>query len=545
MTPLPERPERIHGLDVAGAAAVAVAVLLVRAIPVLSSSFPLNDGGLFFAMARDLQRAGLQWPATTSYNGGGIPFTYPPLGLYLAAVLSSVSPISLIDVVRWLPLVFSVLTVPAVYLLAREVLASRFHALVAAAAFAVVPEGFVWAIEGGGITRAPGMLFALLAVALAARTAGDGRRRTVVAAGVLGGLAVLTHPNAALFTVIAVLLLALRHPTRRSIARVGAIYALTLLVSSPWWIVALVRLGPRGLASTGVIGDPIDTLIRGSFGLVTFEFTREALLPVVAALGLVGLVLCLSRRMWLLPIWVSMEVLIDPRLGRMYAMVPLAMLAAVGFVDAVVAAVVRTSAPIPRGSPDRLVPAGIWTVRAGRWTLIFGLVFTTFAAMYAGLLAGSPDRAVPDAVRSAMAWPADNTLPGARFAVVTGDQSGILGDQEWFPVLSGRISQATVQGTEWLGPGAWTRANEVNGALQECASGTVACLEQWSARYDITLDHVFLPKGQLGAPGSPADCCGTLRESLAGSPHFRLVYDGEGATIYRREPDALLAGRRR
>lgn len=59
---------------------------VVRIFPVLGSEMPINDGGLFFAMARDIQAANFKLPLETSYNLAGIPFAYPPLALYIAAV---------------------------------------------------------------------------------------------------------------------------------------------------------------------------------------------------------------------------------------------------------------------------------------------------------------------------------------------------------------------------------------------------------------------------------------------------------------------------
>jgi len=70
--------------------ALVSAVLLgvgVRAFHVLSHGFPLNDGGLFFSMVRDLQAAHYHLPAFTSYNDAGIPYAYSPLGFYLAGLL--------------------------------------------------------------------------------------------------------------------------------------------------------------------------------------------------------------------------------------------------------------------------------------------------------------------------------------------------------------------------------------------------------------------------------------------------------------------------
>jgi len=102
--------------------AVAAAVRLTHT---LREPFPLNDGGLFFAMVRDIQAAGYMLPEYTRYNGGDIPFAYPPLSLYLAALLDPVVPGSLETLFRVLPLAGSVLVVWAFAHLARAMLPGR------------------------------------------------------------------------------------------------------------------------------------------------------------------------------------------------------------------------------------------------------------------------------------------------------------------------------------------------------------------------------------------------------------------------------------
>ena len=110
--------------------------LLLRAIPVLSSDFPLNDGGLFFAMTRDLQNASSRFRRSRRTTGSRSRSCIRRLGFYLAGGLSSVFGIGLIDVFRFLPLILATLMIPAVYLLAREILGTRFQALLATWAFA-------------------------------------------------------------------------------------------------------------------------------------------------------------------------------------------------------------------------------------------------------------------------------------------------------------------------------------------------------------------------------------------------------------------------
>src|SRR3954454_12576206 len=75
---------------------------LVRGWHIWSADFPLNDGGLFYAMVRDIQAAHYHLPAYTSYNGGHIPFGYSPFAFYLTALLNSATGVSLITLFRLL-----------------------------------------------------------------------------------------------------------------------------------------------------------------------------------------------------------------------------------------------------------------------------------------------------------------------------------------------------------------------------------------------------------------------------------------------------------
>ena len=113
-------------------------------------------------MAREIQAAHFALPLTTSYNLAGLPFAYPPLALYLAAFLDQLGPWTLLDLLRWLPLILNLLAIPAVYWLARLLLDNNRDADFAIIAFVLLPESFRWFIMGGGLTRSTGFLFAIL-----------------------------------------------------------------------------------------------------------------------------------------------------------------------------------------------------------------------------------------------------------------------------------------------------------------------------------------------------------------------------------------------
>ena len=87
-----------------------IAILLggiVRFMPPAMAGFPVNDGGMFYVMVEELKANHFLLPVFTQYNLAHIPFAYPPFGLYITALLSSLLHIPALDIIRWLPALVS------------------------------------------------------------------------------------------------------------------------------------------------------------------------------------------------------------------------------------------------------------------------------------------------------------------------------------------------------------------------------------------------------------------------------------------------------
>jgi hypothetical protein len=141
---------------------------------------------------------------------------------------------------------------------------------------------------------------------------------------------------------------------------------------------------------------------------------------------------------------------------------------------------------------------------------------------------------LPADEREAMAWVARETPDDARFVVVTHQPWTIDRTAEWFPVIAERRSIATVQGYEWI-RGAFADQLELNGDLQECAELGGACFDAWNEAYGLEYDYVFIPKTahiERGAPVDPDECCAALRGDLRADDRYKVVFDGDGATIF-------------
>jgi hypothetical protein len=493
-------------------AAVALAGLVVRAIPVALADFPVNDGGLFVAMTRGIEDAGWGLPVSISWNGSELPFAYPPLGFYLSGGISSMFGVDLTDVFRWLPLVASALVVPAVFLLGRELLRSDLGALVAALAYALAPASYVWLVQGGGVTRSPGMLLAVLTIWQVVRLVRDPGRRTAIVVGVLAGLTALVHPGAAIFAAVSAVLIWIFEGRTAGALRAGGVsVVIALLIAAPWLAITISRHGLDALLGVPSNGpEPVAALLAILAGRVTGTASFDPL----AIAGLVVAIVWLVRRQFLLPIWFGVATL----LSYQYGMVPFGML--IGSAAVLLASrMTPSTAGAARAAP--LVSLGI---------LGAALVFEAGASVLAVQNPGAPLHALGPERREAMAWVDANLEPEAELAVITNSVWSGDPDSEWFYLLAARRSVATVQGSEWLGEAAFEDQVQANRALQGCNDlASVSCVEDWLAEWGG--DYVYLPKGPIHGPGGPQDCCADLRQLLSGADGFTPVYDGPGATI--------------
>jgi hypothetical protein len=505
-------------------AAFTMVGAFARVAGTIDAGFPLNDGGLFYQMILDLQRSWPNLPEVSTYNGIDMPYAYPPLALYIGAALE---PAFGLDVMRLVPVVAATLCIPAFHLVARRLLPNILAPLAATLLFALVPRSFEWMTMGGGLTRSIGLLLALLTVWATLRMLDGAGRLVPVGAGALAGLTVLAHPQSALFIGLSgVVLLVARGVSGAVIGRGGIAVATAAIVLLPWLLVVLVRHGPDPLLSaSGTQPGPF----IGLLSLLSFELTGSRLFDVIGFLAAAGLLLSVLRRQWLLPAWLVLLMVLDSRGGATYASVPAALLAGRALVDLVLRPLWETrSADASRTpfAPLRKRPLNVLLTG----TLVAVAVVDAFGSQLAPTW---PGVALTPEQRSAMGGAAE-AAPDGEFLVVSGRVWAVDATAEWFPVLSGARSAATVQGHEWRGREEFRRYLDASDELRECASSTPACLDAWSDRWEIDFTHVYLPKGSLSGALGPDDCCAGLRELLRNDPSYAVTHDSDGATIFER-----------
>jgi hypothetical protein len=498
---------------------------IVRARPVLLADFPLNDGGLFYVMTEELQRAHFRLPEFTGYNAARIPFAYPPFGLYIAGMLAEVPSWTLMRVVQLLPLATTCATLVAFLLLARQMLTERVAVVAALIAFALVPRSFIWLVMGGGLTRAFGFLFTILALHQAYLLFTRKEMRFAIGAGVFAGLTPMSHLGTAPFLAASLVIFFIaygRH--RRGLIGMAIVGAIAIVVSAPWWV-AVVRVhGVAPFLAAGGTGGSI--LTPGNVGRAAVGrlarlgalATGEPLFPVIGVLAVLGGLASLRQRAFALPVWWVVTLALDSRAGETYATLPVSLLAGIG-----VAEVMR---------PLLFVRAASW--RGNALAVIVGgffVAYGTLAAMTRDEEMGAEAAVLASLSRDerdAMRWIASNTPPASRFFVVP--EVGWPYDKvsEWFPVLAARPSVATVQGREWLPNGEFARSVALYRTAQSCGGQSADCLDRWAAESGAAFSHVFIAR----PPGS--GCCRQLHESLRSDPRYALVFDGPGGEIFER-----------
>ena len=448
---------------------------LLRWVFFASSSFPLHDGGLFYVMVGDLIDNGFRLPAITSYNGASIPFLYPPLGLYIAGWLETILKTDRLQLFRILPLVLSIAAIPAFYFLAMEALKEKWTALAAMAVFSILPLSYAWVIMGGGVTRAFGEVFCLLALAFILRFLRSSHWQDLLPAAIFCGFTVLSHPEWALFLFYSAGLLcaaAVIEKRGRGVILSLAILIGTILITSPW--LAGVTSAHGGSLSLPLLDSGFN---RGSdiARFITISWTNEPFFPVLTMLAIAGLVAAARRKMWILVAWLPLVFFLQGRAADQKAVVPLALLGGLGI-----------------AALHRFLSAR-WSAWEGKRLAYFaaGLVWV-YAMLGSFLYVNQLIKPVRASFLEGVNWFRETTPQEATFLVISGETWEKDKYSEWIAALSGRRSLNVVQGYEWL-PGFSTRIdrfNKANAAYAQGGSRLLAWMEENGAR----ADYLVLPK---------------------------------------------------
>lgn len=507
--------------------------LLVRIPYFFIYDFALNDGALFVQMSDAIRSNGYILPETVAYNRTEIPFAYPPLSFYFVAFLTDLFRFNVLDVVRFMPLVFNILSICAFVLLASRWIKDKVILLYTSLFFPLIPRSYEWLIMGGGVTRSVGFFFALIAVYQANRMLLKYDIRQFVYCSLFLSLTVLSHLEWGITGVVTVSLLILsKQFSRRGFVLIIALGATVLITTSPWWMQILIRHGLDPFMAASKTSE-LEPQKLESIVLILKIFDTQLGIP-LSGLAIIGWLLSVARKDWFLPVWLITIFLTTPRHGATVAAMPLAILASVGLAQFLMPILIQAAtstkntfntvqvgwAKLTRNNRfiQRLIPNHV--VVSCVIAVIYILLMTKI-----NYTKDTPLVALTGSERSAMAWLKDNTPSQAEFIVLSRSLSW-QDDRvaEWFPVLSDRKSLTTAQGLEWM-PGDVFRSSveSIKELKRNQASGDNGLARYVESHYDsfqyvaVFIPHINASYGDFVESG-----------------RYKIVYDNDSVLVFEK-----------
>ncbi|WP_227377501.1 hypothetical protein [Haladaptatus halobius] len=496
-------------------AALSVAAILV-AIYYQSHPYPAYGAGLYLSIAEKILAHGYRPPTRIpGYTAEGVPFAYPPLGLYGTAVLLDFGahPITL---TRLLPGFITMIAVIPFYYLAREIVGSSFRAGVITILFAATPDLLQWHISAGGIVRAPAFLFTLTGLYYGVKLFQSKNRQSLVPAVVLFGLTLLTHPTYSAFFGASYVLLYVFYDRSLIGLVLGAGVAVGgFVIALPWLAYTILIHGIEPfIAAAGTHGGLFQTPSP-------FRLLSELGRPIAAGhtmsvwylLVLLGGGYLIAQRRFFLPVWFLLSVLLLHE--SRFSFIPGTM-------------VIGAWLTVPHNVGSDIVHhyATRWLLRGVTAGLL--LLMVTMGGFYA---AGTPlpgGTSLPSFIDNedleATAW-VDKEVPTDAEFVVIGDAA------EWFPYLSNRTIAVGLWGVEWNSPAAYQHHLRMYRRLSHCHTQT--CLSNQLRKNNVQPDYVYVPKGSYTVRGIRTHQLPRMRRSLLHSTDYLLVYENQGVMIFR------------
>jgi hypothetical protein len=501
---------------------ITLVALVLRLYPAWNSRMPLNDGGLFYTMINDLLHNHLSMPLFTTYNGGSIPFAYPPFAFYLATIIVKSLGVQTIDVVRLLPPILSVLSIPAIFALGRRLLKSDIMAAFAAMFFAFTPLAFDWQIMGGGLTRSLGQLFFILTINALYDFYVEPSPKNMVMVSMWAILTVYSHPESAEQALLVSCWVWIYYSRSKKmlIKSIGCAIIVAIL-TLPWWGTLLSRFGFAPIIAVfSSAGQQSVPFIGRVLILFTLNFADEPYLTLITVLGLIGLFIAFSKKQPFLPIWMLLALLIDSRSGSRFATIPLAMLAAIALKDAIIPAILH----IQKDQNDLLDLEQ--TLLGNNWLKIFTgyAIVTLVISAYFTSLNVRQNLTVLPAEKNALVWLSKNTETDAVIVAITGGRNPLLDAfTEWLPAISERHVSTSAFGQEWLDGKVFGDSLEAYRDLQACANDNETCLNSWMKQHGAFTYIIFVLR----------DRDYPLRAFLFQSGYYQQVYEKNGVSIFQ------------
>ncbi len=493
----------------------------------------MNDGGMFYSMILDLQKNNFSLPFFTSYNFSNIPYAYPPLSFYVAAILNEFLGIDLVSIFRYFPLFFNLLSIPAFYLLANEITLNERQSIIATAFYAILIPGYEWLITGGGLTRSPAQTYFILSLSFFINYGRTHKKSALFFSILTSALMTWHHLEYCWLLMFSLVIFCVRTFKFKECIQTGLIYlAGFLIITGPYWAIVITRHGFAPILSAVSSGE--FDLVKPISRLILMVYTEESLINYVNVLAIFGLLYCLFSGKHRIVIWFLLISFLNPRSANRSLIFPVSIFASIA-IDSLICP------ELDRLFHSRHSELSSNNEKKGYRHLKYSHIFILFSILYPfflGFLNALGGRPVLTEIKKpeieAMNWIKNNTPADSTFIVLNNsiawsmDKTG-----EWFPTLAQRKSQTTVQGTEWLTPSSFESNKEKYNELKKCINIGASCLETWIEKNQVKYDYLYLSRDDCQK--DDAYCLNFIETSIRSENKYEPIFENSNAVVFKLE----------
>ena len=491
--------------------------LFVYVSYLVTHPYPAYGAGMYMQIVKQIQTNAFQPPLRIHhYSANGVPFAYPPLMFYVAAVVRSLGNIGPIAYARYVPGLVIIATVIPYYYLAKGFLHTSSKAGVATVVLATAPPVLTWHLSAGGIVRAPAFLLTVVGLFGGMRLFGAGDRRWLIPCAVLFGLTILSHPTYIVFFGVSYLLMFVFYDhSIRGLVDGAAIALGGVILAAPWWGWVIAT---HGISTIEAAAGTHSGLFGGVWRLYSL-FVQPVIalnsISIFYIAAFLGAIYALNRRHFFLPTWMIVAGYLTDE--SRFIFVAGSMLISLLVLNGVRSRVINLSYSRQKLIVIAVVGLAIVSVLS---------VGALFGASDIHSPAGSQTQPafIDNKDTQAMGWVKENTDSSASFVVV-GDTG------EWFPYFTGRPLLDSLWGAEWLGHKQYNRQISLFESISQCDSSR--CLTTTLNQANVHPQYVYLPKGKYTVRGQQVKTSPQMRSSMLASSKYKLAYENDEVMIFR------------
>ncbi len=504
--------------------------LAIRSYAIFSSNLPLNDGGMFYVMVEDLVVNNFSIPRFTNYNFFNIPYTYSPLAFYLTAFIWKITNIELLSLFRFLPLLFSLFSIPVFFEITKKITKSTKISLWTLLFYVTSPRSFQTIISGGGLTRSLGFFFALLTINYSIDLYQKKDKKSILLTSIFAGLCILTHiENAAFaFSSVGAVFFASKIKLKDILNSLVVVFFSVLFIS-PFILQVFDLHGaltPFAHAFHGNLSISDKTYLWNTFSgsqLSYLFYMSENQFSLVPLLAIIGLFYAIVTKEKFLIMWTLFLIAFGSRMAHLAMALPLSIFSSIALVKVLLPSLFSLD-----------LKNIYFNKHKKQFISCFIIILSLFSASSSFGHKNTPINAISNTQENTMNWIKLNTPKGSKFIVITPMPSWIwFADRlpEWFPALAKRQSIATPQGKEWLTD--FRGALRLNEEMKKCNNSDVNCLENTANRFGMNFDHIYIPSDLKLEPDFD-ECCTLLKDSIMKSQNYQLIYSSDGELVFAK-----------